>query len=253
MWQLYLSILYFRLNFCWWSFLIRIWLGARLIDCFANYYHVPPKEAQWVLFEFVCKKSLSAWDIFKTNYREKTVIVLAHFPLGLSALCLSVRSSVAASSLQGVDRLGYCEVFMAWSKDYGPMIWIMVEKFRGRGQKWEESKMGVVHSEHYFKCHESFNVFLYWKMRLGSLPSKSSLFREVCPLKQIYGKVIKIKGEYQKCAFPPGKNNSIYWATKWWIIFEKKLKGRTKNLTSKIPVKFEIKKVAKKHTKLQLK
>jgi hypothetical protein len=37
-----------------------------------------------------------------------------------------------------------------------------------------------------------------------------SLFREVCPLKQIYGKVIKIKGEYQKCAFPPGKNNSIY-------------------------------------------
>jgi hypothetical protein len=43
-------------------------------------------------------------------------------------------------------------------------------------------------------------------------------------LKQIYGKVIKIKveyqkikgkcqkikGEYQKCAFPPGKNNSIY-------------------------------------------
>jgi hypothetical protein len=43
----------------------------------------------------------------------------------------------------------------------------------------------------------------------------NSLFREVCPLKQIYGKVIKIKGkcqkmkeEYQKCA--PGKNNSIY-------------------------------------------
>jgi hypothetical protein len=43
-------------------------------------------------------------------------------------------------------------------------------------------------------------------------------------LKQIYGKVIKIKrkiskikgevsknkGEYKKCAFPPGKNNSIY-------------------------------------------
>jgi hypothetical protein len=41
-----------------------------------------------------------------------------------------------------------------------------------------------------------------------------SPFREVCPLKQIilYGKVIKIKekcqkikGEYQKCAFPQGK------------------------------------------------
>jgi hypothetical protein len=60
--------------------------------------------------------------------------------------------------------------------------------------------------------------------RVGILPTTAfmitifySLFREVCPLKQIYGKVIKIKGkcqkmkgEYQKCAFPPGKNNSIY-------------------------------------------
>ncbi len=75
----------------------------------------------------------------------------------------------------------------------------------------------------YALCKRTFNHI--WNMY------SYSLFREVCPLKQIYGKVIKIKGkcqkmkgEYKKCAFPPGKNSSIYWSTKWWItVFEKLL------------------------------
>jgi hypothetical protein len=64
-----------------------------------------------------------------------------------------------------------------------------------------------------FKIHGE-NLKILKKL---SVVEQYSLFREVCPLKQIYGKVIKIKGkcqkmkgEYQKCAFPPGKNNSIY-------------------------------------------
>ncbi len=39
-----------------------------------------------------------------------------------------VRPSVTASSLQGVDELGW---FMAWSKAYEPRIWIMAKKFWG--------------------------------------------------------------------------------------------------------------------------
>ncbi len=38
------------------------------------FYCFPPKESQWVLFEFICKKSLSAWDLSlleeqKTNHK----------------------------------------------------------------------------------------------------------------------------------------------------------------------------------------
>jgi hypothetical protein len=66
----------------------------------------------------------------------------------LSALCPSVCPSVTASSLQGVDRLGW---FMAWSNAYEPRIWIMVKFFLGpvlapRGRAWSPISL-VFHKE----------------------------------------------------------------------------------------------------------
>ncbi len=64
----------------------------------------------------------------------------------MSALCLSVRPSVTASSLQGVVELG---LFMAWSKAYEPRIWIMVKFFLeidpGRGQDNFKSWSSIFH------------------------------------------------------------------------------------------------------------
>ncbi len=42
-----------------------------LLHC---YYRFTPKTTQWVLFEFVCKNSLSAWDL--GHFKLKIRIVL---------------------------------------------------------------------------------------------------------------------------------------------------------------------------------
>jgi hypothetical protein len=45
-----------------------------------SYYRFTPKITQWVLFEFVCKKSLSVWDL--RHFKLEIRIVLTEFYSG---------------------------------------------------------------------------------------------------------------------------------------------------------------------------